>query len=181
MPIGIVRGNKTRRLNGSAQVVPVKVFEVPVIEIKKAVNSDNFPDVYLTPHNIIGTRITLTSPTLDTYINNIIATAGFRLDINGQAQKFNGIEWITIDNQWLNRGNVSDYEVRVTYSKFESKGSYTFSGKIGTWIDLNTPREWISYASGENSSLSVGFNIEIRNISTKVVASTTPINLTAYT
>ena len=181
MPIGIARGSKSRRLDTTTPVVPVRIFQVPVVEIKKAVNSDNFPEVYLTPQSIVGTRITLTSPTTDVYINTITATAGFRLDSNGQAQKFNGIEWVTIENQWLNRGNASDYEVRVTYSKFESKGSYTFSGKIGTWIDLSAPREWISYASGDNSLLSVGFNVEIRNISTKIVVATIPLTLTAHT
>lgn len=181
MPIGIARGSKSRRLDTTTPVVPVRIFQVPVVEIKKAVNLDNFPDVYLTPQSIVGAKITLTSPTTDVYINTITATAGFRLDSNGQAQKFNGIEWITIDNQWLNRGNASDYEVRATYSKFESRGSYTFSGKIGTWISLDSPREWISYASGDNSLLSVSFNVEIRKISDKLIVSTIPINLTAYT
>jgi len=181
MPIGIARSSKTRKLDPNNSVRPVKVLTLPVINVKQTVNSNNFPEVYLTPQNIVGTRITLTTPTTDTYINTIIATAGYRLDSNGQAQKFNGIEWITIENQWLNRGNASDYEVRVTYSKFESKGSYTFSGKIGTWTDLSAPREWISYASGDNSLLSVGFNVEIRNISTKLIVATIPLTLTAYT
>jgi hypothetical protein len=181
MPIGVARSNKTRKLDTNNTVKPVKVLKSPVIEIKQATSSDNFPDVYLTPQNIIGGRVILTSPTQGVYTNTIIATAGYRLDSNGQAQKFNGIEWVTIENQWLNRGNASDYEVRVTYSKFESKGSYTFSGKIGTWIDLSAPREWISYASGDNSLLSVGFNVEIRNISTKIVVATIPLTLTAHT
>lgn len=181
MPIGIARNSRTKKSDPNNVVIPVKVLEVPVIEVKQTVSSDNFPDVYLTPQNIVGNRVVLTTPTDNVYINTIIATAGFRLDSNGKAQKFNGIEWVNIENQWLNRGNASDYEVRVTYSKFESKGSYTFSGKIGTWIDLSVPREWISYASGDNSLLSVGFNLEIRNISTKIVVATIPISLTAYT
>lgn len=168
MPIGVARSSKTRKLDTNNTVRPVKVFIMPVLEIKQAVNSDNFPDVYLTPQTITGTGTQK-------------AQVGYRLNSNGQAQKFNGIEWVTIDNQWLNRGNASDYEVRVTYSKFESKGSYTFSGKIGTWVDLSSPREWISYASGDNSLLSVGFNVEIRNISTKIVVATIPLTLTAHT
>lgn len=168
MPIGIARNNKTKKLDLNNIVVPVKITEIPVVEVKQYPSADNYPDVYLTPQNI-------------TNINKLNAQSGYRLNPNGQAQKFNGIEWITIENQWLNRGNASDYEVRVTYSKFESKGSYTFSGKIGTWIDLLAPREWISYASGDNSLLSVGVNVEIRNISTKIVVVTIPLNLTAHT
>jgi len=168
MPLGAARNSKTKKLDTNNTVKTVKVLKSPVIEIKQVVSSDNYPDVYLTPQNIVST-------------GKNQAQSGFKLDSNGQAQKFNGIEWVTIENQWLNRGNASDYEVRVTYSKFESKGSYTFSGKIGTWIDLSAPREWISYASGDNSLLSVGFNVEIRNISTKIVVATIPLTLTAHT
>jgi len=168
MPIGVTRSNKTKKLDINKTVIPFKVFNAPEIKINYVESSNNFPDVYLTPQNILIT-------------GNKQAQSGFRLDSNGQAQKFNGIEWSTIENQWLNRGNASDYEVRVTYSKFESKGSYTFSGKIGTWIDLSSSREWISYASGDNSMISVSFNIEIRNITTKVNITTIPLTLTAHT
>lgn len=131
-------------------------------------DTSSFPDVNILPKNITVTGAST-------------AEAGYKLLPSGSSQQFNGIEWINIDYEWLIRGSPEEYEIRLTYRKFEQKGNYSFSGKIGSWIDISNPVEWISYAKGPNSSLNVTLYLEIRKKGEKINVTSTLITLAANT
>lgn len=171
MPIGsIKKALKSKRTVVDDQDRRPQIVVAPKVEIalEPVVDTNTLPDINVLPKNIIITSANE-------------AQAGYKLTPDGKAQKFDGVDWVDIKNEWLIRGSADEYEIRMTYNKYESKGSYSFSGKIGTWVDLSTARQWVSYAKGIESTLNVTLYLEIRKKGEKISVTAVPVTLSANT
>lgn len=171
MPIGSVKKALTSKKHtvNSYVRLPQIVDELLVKSSPESTEDISLlPDVNILPKNI-------------NIISLLEAQAGYKLMPCGKSQKFNGVEWVDIKNEWLIRGASEDYELRMTYSKYESKGSFSFSGKIGAWVDLSAARQWVSYAKGIKSTLNITLYLEIRKKNEKINVIAVPITLSANT
>jgi hypothetical protein len=104
------------------------------------------------------------------------ATAGYRLNANGNVERtIDGSNWTIID-VWLNSGAAGDYQVRLT----PTSGTFD-TGTTGSWLTLSSTRPWTkSIVPGGGSGLeSAEGTLEIRRVSNLVVLDTATLKLTA--
>lgn len=129
----------------------------------------------------LGTNIVWQLPTVSITDQSITvqrlstsATAGYRLNSSGIAERLAGLTYTTLET-WLLSGAASDYEVRVTLSS----GTLS-SGTTDTWQSLGTSREWTVVDSALDASIVAAvIVVEIRDATTLMILDTATINLQA--
>lgn len=96
------------------------------------VDSEAPPTVFL-DDNLILSDVTVLNATAN-------ASAGFRLQPSGQAQKnlYQGAGWETLSGQWLTAGSGADYEMLATLVS----GTNPTTGTMGSRVSLGTSREF---------------------------------------
>jgi len=124
---------------------------------------------------VVGDAVSISDTVVSTgnqYPNS--ATAGYRLNANGNIeQTINGISWSTI-GVWLNIGAAGDYQVRLTptFGTFDT-------GTTDSWLTLSSTRSWTkSVMVGGGSGIAEG-TLEIRRVSDSVVLDTATLRLIA--
>lgn len=101
------------------------------------------------------------------------ATAGYRLNANGQAEANQQNSYSTLEQWCTPTSAASNYEARVTMNY----GILT-TGTVGSWLALSSSREWTLFASA-GSLEQAGFTVEIRRTGTTTVLDSAVIDLTA--
>ena len=85
---------------------------------------------------VVWKRIVLSNQSIGHSTGTGGATAGYRLNTSGIAEKLVGASYSTLET-WLSAGVASDYECRATVTF----GMLT-SGIDGTWLALSSSRRW---------------------------------------
>ena len=98
------------------------------------------------------------------------ATAGIRINTNGDQEKFNPFE---IFNHWLLALTSADFDVRATHT-----GGVLPDGTFGTWLNLATSHQWSITQSTVGTSNST-FDLEIRFASNGQILDIASFDLTA--
>lgn len=104
------------------------------------------------------------------------STARYYVDSDGFIYTKQGTAAIVQQEQWLLGGTNTDYEVRFTQTG--STGSGSLNGTLNTWLGLGTDRE-INTTTTAGNTYNTTVTVEIREVSSGTVLSTTTIDLTS--
>jgi hypothetical protein len=115
-----------------------------------------------------GARVSVTNQNIDAAGG---ATAGYRLNSSGAAQKSTGGAYSDITNQWLLTGAAGDYEC-----KFAEVIGTVSTGTVDTWLACSSTRTWTVTASLGTEKECRG-TISIRDAVTGDVLDTATISL----
>jgi len=98
------------------------------------------------------------------------ASVGYSLVNNGTATSSTISTGETpIPGEWLNYGNVNDYEVRWTLNNTNFVGSFN-TPVANTWLSLNTARIWTLTTTIFNSEARRGIDVNLRHVNGTVLA-----------
>lgn len=117
-------------------------------------------------------RITIGDEIIGHSVGSGTATAGYRVNTSGIAEKRDGASYTTLET-WLSFGSASSYEVRATVTS----GAVT-SGTTGSWLALSSSQEWLVQRGTVGISNAV-LTIEIRNATSLVVVDSADVDLEA--
>ena len=104
------------------------------------------------------------------------STARYYVDSDGFIYTKQGTAAIVQQEQWLLGGTNTDYEVRFTQTG--STGTGSLNGTLNTWLGLGTDRE-INTTTTAGNTYNTTVTVEIREVSSGTVLSTTTIDLTS--
>lgn len=108
--------------------------------------------------------------------NSSTSTARYYVDSDGFIYTKQGTAAIVQQEQWLLGGTNTDYEVRFTQTG--STGTGSLNGTLNTWLGLGTDRE-INTTTTAGNMYYTTVTVEIREVSSGTVLSTTTIDLTS--